>query len=92
VSSMPCILLTIPVRRQHVAVPEDVSLPCSGAAPLLSAEQVSVTTCRFLVGSDSDSDEDDKRVVRSAKDRRGEELRATCDEMRVRCPAGCPGA
>ncbi len=39
--------------------------------------------CRFLVGSDSSDDEDDKRVVRSAKDRRGEELRTICDEMRV---------
>lgn len=38
---------------------------------------------RFLVGSDSSDDEDDKRVVRSAKDRRGEELRTICDEMRV---------
>ena len=32
--------------------------------------------------SDSDSD-DDKRVVRSAKDKRFDELRATCDEIRV---------
>lgn len=48
---------------------------------LTAAESVSLP--RFLVGSDSDSDEDDKRVVRSAKDRRGEELRTTCDEMRV---------
>ena len=43
--------------------------------------------CRFLVGSDSSDDEDDKRVVRSAKDRRGEELKATCDEIRVRSAA-----
>ena len=33
--------------------------------------------------SDSDSS-DDKRVVRSAKDRRYDELRSTCDEIRVR--------
>ena len=32
--------------------------------------------------SDSDSD-DDRRVVRSAKDRRYDELKATCDEIRV---------
>ena len=32
--------------------------------------------------SDSDSD-DDKRVVRSAKDRRFDELKGTCEEMRV---------
>ncbi len=39
--------------------------------------------CRFMVGSsDSDSD-DDKRVVRSAKDRRFDELKGTCEEMRV---------
>ncbi|CAL8466376.1 g5912 [Coccomyxa elongata] len=37
---------------------------------------------RFMIGSsDSDSD-DDKRVVRSAKDRRFDELKATCEEMR----------
>ena len=40
---------------------------------------------RFMIGSsDSDSD-DDKRVVRSAKDRRFDELKATCEEMRVSC-------
>ena len=36
-----------------------------------------------MVGSsDSDSD-DDKRVVRSAKDRRFDELKSTCEELRV---------
>ena len=40
--------------------------------------------CRFLAGS-SDSDSDDaRRVVKSAKDRRFEELRGTTDEIRVR--------
>lgn len=39
---------------------------------------------RFLVGSDSSDSDDDKRVVRSAKDRRFEELNATCAELRVR--------
>lgn len=39
--------------------------------------------CRFLVGSDSSDSDDARRVVRSAKDRRGEELKATCDEIRV---------
>lgn len=39
---------------------------------------------RFLVGSDSSEDDDDKRVVRSAKDRRGAELKSICDEIRVR--------
>ena len=43
--------------------------------------------CRFMVGSsDSDSD-DDKRVVRSAKDRRFDELKGTCEEMRVCSPS-----
>jgi len=43
-----------------------------------------------MVGSsDSDSDED-KRVVRSAKDKRFEELQATCDEIRVRARARWP--
>ena len=42
------------------------------------------TPCRFMIGSsDSDSD-DDKRVVRSAKDRRFDELKGTCEELRVR--------
>ena len=39
---------------------------------------------RFLVGSSDSDSEDDKRVVRSAKDRRYDELRGTCDEIRVR--------
>lgn len=37
----------------------------------------------MIGSSDSDSDED-KRVVRSAKDRRFDELKATCEELRVR--------
>ncbi|KAK9812688.1 hypothetical protein WJX72_002071 [[Myrmecia] bisecta] len=37
---------------------------------------------RFMVGSSDSDSEDDKRVVKSAKDRRYEELRATCDEIR----------
>jgi translation initiation factor 3 subunit C len=41
---------------------------------------------RFLVGSDSSDSDDDKRVVRSAKDRRFEELNATCAELRVCWP------
>jgi hypothetical protein len=36
----------------------------------------------MIGSSDSDSD-DDKRIVRSAKDRRFDELKATCEEMRV---------
>ena len=52
----------------------------SGAASIFSHFPVA---CRFLAGS-SDSDSDDrKRVVRSAKDRRYEELRGTCEELRV---------
>ena len=44
---------------------------------------MSANVCRFLL-ADSDSDsEDNRRVVRSAKDRRFEELRSTCDEIRV---------
>jgi len=39
--------------------------------------------------SDSDSD-DGKRVVRSAKDRRFDELRATCDDIRVRLLRSSP--
>ncbi len=38
----------------------------------------------MIGSSDSDSD-DDKRVVRSAKDRRFDELKATCEDMRVSC-------
>lgn len=42
---------------------------------------------RFMIGSsDSDSD-DDKRVVRSAKDRRFDELKGTCEELRVLRPS-----
>jgi hypothetical protein len=39
----------------------------------------------MIGSSDSDSD-DDKRVVRSAKDRRFDELRLTSEEIRV-CPS-----
>ena len=40
--------------------------------------------CRFLMGtSDSDS-EDERRVVKSAKDKAHEELQATCNEIKVR--------
>lgn len=50
-----------------------------------------VSVCRFMIGSsDSDSD-DDKRVVRSAKDRRFDELKATCEEMRVSSFMGISG-
>lgn len=37
---------------------------------------------RFLMGSSDSDSEDDRRVVRSAKDRRYEELSATCEELR----------
>lgn len=42
----------------------------------------------MIGSSDSDSD-DDKRVVRSAKDRRFDELKATCEELRVTTPVKC---
>lgn len=42
---------------------------------------------RFMVGSSDSDSEDNKRVVRSAKDKRFEELQATCDEIRVRSRA-----
>ena len=64
-----------------------IRLPCP--SPACSTHYVSclsdasLAVCRFMVGSsDSDSD-DDKRVVRSAKDRRFDELKGTCEEMRV---------
>lgn len=42
--------------------------------------------CRFLAGSDSDTDSDEDRrvVLKSAKDKRFSELSSTCDEIRVR--------
>jgi len=47
--------------------------------------------CRFGMNASSDSDSDDgKRVVRSAKDRRFDELRATCDDIRVRLLRSSP--
>ena len=42
--------------------------------------------CRFMIGSSDSDSEDDKRVIRSAKDRRFDELQATCHEIRVRRP------
>ncbi len=39
--------------------------------------------CRFMIGSSDSDSEDDKRVIRSAKDRRFDELQATCHEIRV---------
>jgi hypothetical protein len=38
----------------------------------------------MIGSSDSDSDADARRVVRSARDRATDTLRATCDEIRVR--------
>eukprot|EP00891_Asterochloris_glomerata_P007222 jgi/Astpho2/7222/fgenesh1_pm.00113_%23_10_t len=37
---------------------------------------------RFMIGSSDSDDEDEKRVAKSAKDRRFEELQTTCDEIR----------
>jgi Eukaryotic translation initiation factor 3 subunit 8 N-terminus len=42
-----------------------------------------------MVGSSDSDSEDDKRVVRSAKDRRFDELKATCEEIRVRHSLSC---
>ncbi len=36
-----------------------------------------------MAGSDSDSDEEKKRVVKSAKDKALEELAHVCDDLRV---------
>lgn len=37
---------------------------------------------RFLVGDSDSESEDERRVIRSAKDKRYEELQAACDELR----------
>jgi hypothetical protein len=42
---------------------------------------------RFLLGSSDSESEDERRVVRSAKDRATEELLSICNEIRV-CPQG----
>ena len=50
------------------------------------AEYVILTvllSARFMIGSSDSDSEDDKRVIRSAKDRRFDELQATCHEIRV---------
>lgn len=39
---------------------------------------------RFLMGSSDSESEDERRVVRSAKDKAYDELRATCNEIKVR--------
>lgn len=39
-----------------------------------------------MIGSSDSDSEDDKRVIRSAKDRRFDELQATCHEIRVSKP------
>lgn len=67
----------------------DISAAAAAAVPLTQpifqlTSHSWLGVCRFLVGSDSSEDDDDKRVVRSAKDRRGEELKLICDEIRVR--------
>ncbi len=38
---------------------------------------------RFLAGSDSDSDEDDRRVVKSAKQKSMEDLDSTVVDLKV---------
>ena len=42
-----------------------------------------------MIGSSDSDSEDDKRVIRSAKDRRFDELQATCHEIRVSKPSKC---
>ena len=49
-----------------------------------SGSKKGVFACRFMIGSSDSDSEDDKRVIRSAKDRRFDELQATCHEIRVR--------
>lgn len=59
----------------------------SASTHVPSAGSLTVTvSCRFMAGgSDSDSSEDDRRVIlRSARDKRLGELRDSCDEIRVR--------
>ena len=48
------------------------------------SQQEGCFACRFMIGSSDSDSEDDKRVIRSAKDRRFDELQATCHEIRVR--------
>lgn len=43
---------------------------------------------RFLMGSSDSESEDERRVVRSAKDKAHEELRATCNDIKV-CTTAC---
>ena len=62
----------------------------------LAATLLWLWLCRFMIGSSDSDDEDEKRVAKSAKDRRFEELQTTCDEIRVSqgAPAelhACPG-
>ena len=38
---------------------------------------------RFLMGSSDSESEDERRVVRSAKDKAHDELRATCNDIKV---------
>jgi hypothetical protein len=42
-----------------------------------------LAACRFLAGSDSDDSGDERRVVKSAKDKALEELAHVCDDLRV---------
>ena len=44
---------------------------------------ICVSACRFLAGSSESDSDDDKRVVKSAKHKRFEELTSTCNEIRV---------
>ena len=47
---------------------------------------------RFLMGSSDSESEDERRVVRSAKDKAHDELRGTCNEIKVRAsPRTRPG-
>ena len=50
---------------------------------VISTLQPTIWACRFMIGSSDSDSEDDKRVIRSAKDRRFDELQATCHEIRV---------
>lgn len=85
---LPLVLVACcePALPRH-AIADDGSSSDSDSSSSSSSSDASSRkkgASRFLMGSSDSESEDERRVVRSAKDKAYDELRATCNEIKVR--------